>query len=378
MLYFSILGVLIILLFVENRNEIKKIFFFFYCILFFLSIFRFGLGTDYFNYYILYESFPFNSFSDFSFKRYVVYGIEPIYCLLEALFKFFKSPFELFISFCSFLSLLCVYKAFMKLSKSFVFTIFIFFTNYFLIAIWSMVRQGVAMSIFLYALTDLLINKNRKKYFLLIFIACGFHFSAFICFFVPLVLRFPKKIFTNYKYIVLFTILSICVGFILPKIIILLVSMIFPRYASYTSDGYNILGIGLRLLELTLIVSLRNKIKNDEVDKNIYKLFVFGLYISFMCMTISVLTRLTEYFLFLEIILIPNAVVKLTKYNRRIYICLFILLYSFLFFKDIRSFSQQGSFISCTKVYEYPYVSVFNKNKIKAIRPNYSLYGYFD
>lgn len=377
MLYFSMLGFFLMFSFVSKRNEVKKLYLFSMVTLLLIAMLRFGLGTDYFTYYAYYDVCNASSVADLTLKNYILSQVEPLYFLCQFIFKFCHLSYEVFVAFCAMVAIIFTYRAILNISKAPLLSLFIFFANYYLIEVQNMVRQGMAMALFLFALSEWIQTKKTKRYLFIILVACGFHFSAIICFFVPFITTFPQRWFFNYVSISVLCIFSLAIGFVVPKILIMIISKIFPRYAYYKMGSFNILAAGLRLVELFLVVLLRDKAKKTETDLLLYKLFILGIFLSLMCMTMDVLTRLTEHLLFIEILLIPNLLVDCGKNKKTIMLPVFLLLYSFLFTKDVNSFSKQGNFLSCTEIYEYPYVTVFNKDRIKEIRPEKDWARYF-
>ena len=70
---------------------------------------------------------------------------------------------------------------------------------------------------------------------------------------------------------------------------------------------------------LGMLISLSKQAEKNDITKSLYKIFIFGIYLSFLCLNMSVLTRLTEYFLFIEVLLVPNLIFLASKNKRKVH-----------------------------------------------------------
>ena len=77
----------------------------------------------------------------------------------------------------------------------------------------------------------------------------------------------------------------------------------------------------------------------------------------------SIFSRITNYFMLLEVILLPNMIKYLLKKEKTIAIIFYLVLFSFIFLKDIDSFLYQRDYYS-KELYNYRHVTIFNKNEI--------------
>jgi hypothetical protein len=378
MLYISLLSFFLFFSSVTKKNETSVLVVVCYFCLLLVSVFRFGIGTDYFNYYNIFSYFPKN-FSDVTLQRLIMAQTEPGFFIICIFLKSLNLPFTCLIALCAFIPISLILRTIQKNSMQKTFSILIFFANYYMVYIESTLRQGIAMGIFIYALYDFLQNKSSKKYCFLILLGCTFHITIILTLCVPLIIRISWRTILNPMFLFSLTFLSLAFSFILPRLIVLLLSGVFPRYVAYGSQiDINIMPIFLRLLEMIFVYILAKRTYHrlDRREIMCAKIFIFGCLFYFSLSSISIFSRLMEYFIFIEIILIPNILFNLRVNENKTFKIFFSFLFIFLFFKDLDSFSYQGNFRS-HRIIDYPYVTIFNKDAIKNIRPSNSYSRYF-
>jgi hypothetical protein len=350
-----------------KKNEVKIYVSLTYFILLLFASFRFGFGNDYFNYYNYYTFFP-NNFFDNSLKHILSSGIEPGFILLSVLFKSFDFSFGYFIGFCSFVSLTLVLYTIQKYSSYKSFSILIFFANYYLVYVENLLRQGIAMAIFFYVFYDIIITGNKKKYYLLILLGSTIHISLIIALCVPILLKLNIKIFLNPIIIVIVLMLALTSSFFSPYIILSVSQIIFKKGAYYIHYSINYLALGLRFLEVTIIyyIFIRTYEKLSRVEILSVKMFIIGVVIYSMVSSMSILSRMTDYFSFLEVILIPNLISYLKPKEKKMYRAMFSCVFIILFLKDMYSTINLMN-IKSKQIIDYPYITIFNKEKFDRI-----------
>lgn len=233
------------------------------------------------------------------------------------------------------------------------FIFFIFIDEYFF---WGMngVRQFAAISIWLIAIREI-INKNLKKYILLILIASLFHLSVLIL--IPFYFIPYSKIKNKYFWIALLFI-SLVIGS----------SDIFVNYVQsftmYIGQKNKFLGLYLhyiesnkllidvetkaglgftfRILMNILIIALSTSVLNKYPKATIYFiLFFIGAVLFNLSYNIQLLGRINNYFLVIRSIVLAITVYFFwQKSNNRILIIGFCLLYFTLFLTAIYNSSN--------------------------------------
>jgi len=371
MAYILLLSSVIFFSPITKKRETYNIVTLFYIFLLFFACTRFGIGTDYFNYYRIFTRLP-DSFNNLSLLKLTSYGVEPGFSFLIILFKSLNLSYVQFIALCSFIPLTLIFYTIQKYSINKTVSLFIFFANYYAVYIENLIRQGIAMSIFICAVLYLISTKKIINFLILILIGVTFHFSLIIALIVPVILKFNKKLFLNKYSVILLSIIAFVAGIVFFRSI----ASIIPRVNPYVSWGSNNSAIIIRTLNIILILYIYARVKNNlsETEISLLKLYIFGNIFYFFVSSISIFSRLTEYFIFLEIILIPSMLIFLRR-GKKMVLTIYILLFSFLFIKDIDSFLYQREYNS-KNVLNYKHVTIFNKDEItnEILRSSYSEY----
>lgn len=201
-LYIIIYSILIISCFFETQN--KKTLYKKYIIFINILIFtlfrglRWEIGTDWDQYYDVYLDAEWNNI--FRLLRATGSPMEFGYVFINVLVKTIFNSYTLFLIITNLFILVSYYHFSIKYSKYpiITFATILFSTNFF------PVRQDLAIAILLYAY-QYLINKNTKRFFLLIFIATCIHNVSFVFG----ILFFIRKIKINIIKIYIILILSI-------------------------------------------------------------------------------------------------------------------------------------------------------------------------
>jgi len=373
MSYILLLGSTIFLSPITKKQEAKNIVTLFYLFLLFFACTRFGIGTDYFNYYRIFNGLP-ASFNNLTLLKLASYGVEPGFSFLIILFKRLNLSYVQFIAFCSFIPLTLIFYTIQKYSINKTVSLFIFFANYYMVYIESALRQGIAMAIFLHAILSLISTKKIINYLFLILIGTTFHVSLIITLIVPVILKFNKKLLLNKYSVILLSIIAFIAGIVFFRSIV----SIIPRINIYANDDSYYFSIILRTLNMVLILYMYARVKNNlsKTEISLLKLYIFGNILYFFVSSISVFSRLTEYFIFLEIILIPSMIIFLNK-SKKMMLAVYILLFSFLFIKDIDSFLYQREYYS-KNILNYKHVTIFNKDEIINEIPENASQKYFN
>ncbi|MBU3207628.1 EpsG family protein [Clostridium algidicarnis] len=386
-MYYLIFIILSIFSFLEifGKNKNDKGFLIIFLVLASVLMLRYGQGTDYFGYKLVYDFFGFNLdeiiknfISSPNIKREILFDLS-IY-----LFKTLKLSYEVFVGVLSLFMMRCLYKFIMKFSKYKYITLFIFYTTYWLY-FDSGIRQGIAISILLgYTTFYILENKNFKA-LISILIASLFHTSIII--FLPILLIGKRKVF-NTKVVIILSIVSFTLAY--TKIPIML-STLLPGNIEYRLSYYiidtsgNILALMNRTL-VFILITVMNKFIKKEIKQSPKDLFLNIFFVGFIlyCLLFNqplLAGRIGTYFRIFEIIIIPNLFYEIKqinldrkkmstnnlKYRALIFCFVFFFAFNIIWYKNIKSWLVQGSYIN-QSIMGYEYVSVFNKERINQIR----------
>ena len=196
--------------------------FYAFLFLFFLVAFRYGIATDYWSYYKI-----FNTNSTFDIAR-----LEKGFLFLQKCSKYIsEDSFNLFVFIIAFLSLWTKYAIFKTYSNS-LFAIFLYLTLHYIHIEFNVMRQGLAISLLLWA-----VEYGRKKklfhYFIFVMSATFIHASSII--FIPLYPLCSKKFKVKKMYIGLIIIFALILKLSLLQNLLTVISVlllkIFPSMA---------------------------------------------------------------------------------------------------------------------------------------------------
>lgn len=348
-----------------NNERLKNIFF--YASFMLLVLFgglRFDTGWDYPGYQYYYEKVPiitdlFTHYTDFS----SIY-FEPGFKLLMSLLKFIGVNFQglIFI-----INLITTWLFFVFINRTGKFLnyknvmVLLYFSTVFLYTNFSVLRQGIAIGIWLLSLNYL--NKNNLKYYIFVLIGCLFHYTLLIFFILPVMIYLKPRS----KFIILLMVAATLV-YILGIKWINLLSPLFPDFIQdklnhyWSSDRFGStrsLGIGFveKFVFMILILYFYfSKLKNGYVRERFYSYMIIYL-LYFLCYMLFfeaniIYDRTRLYFASFSICIFPFLLMFFTR-KSRLFINLLVVFYSLFFFNKILSSEQN-------KVVFIPYHSIFS------------------
>ncbi|MBR5581628.1 MAG: EpsG family protein [Treponema sp.] len=359
MIYINILLILIFFSFIHEKKN-KYHFVFLVVLYFFFLALRYGQGTDYFNYKTLYLLNP--KEYKFFFQNSYLNNTEPFFFLINIFAKNSGLTFQFVIIVCALITVFVSATFILKYSRYKLFSLFILFSNYFFY-FQSALRQSIAMVIIAYAIYEYIQKRKIKTYIFSVVLAMMFHTTSIVGFIVPVVLGIKLKKIYNYSYFLLFSVFLLLCSHLISRLIIFFVSFI-PRYSTYKNYvSINVGAVVVRLILSFLVLYILRKNNVSDFSRKISKLYLVGNLMFFALSSISILSRLTDYFAFLEVILFPNIVTKPNKKNIKLSFCLLISLFSALFIKDIGAALKQDHYYN-KNIFSYPYITIFNKERV--------------
>lgn len=359
-LYFFIICFCFLLCRQAEKTHSKNGVFFSYCILLFITVFRFDIGNDYEQLtYLINEIITISNgeLSSKSISLYLMYyGKEPTLYLLCLLCQWFPQPYVVIVAIYGFISILFLYKA-LEDNKAHTYGILLFLVSGMIFCYWDWVRQSVSMSIFLFSIKYIK-SGQFGRYVLFIGLATLFHFSAFLM--LPMFfLRFIKPRPILFSCLLLFALYGFYIQFftsffhkIIPYI---------PYYSetqnvnSWTlNETFSSFNYLLRLCFLSIVVmfSIFRLKKSDTVISNV--LFV-GILLYIMSQGTLNIQRVAVYPFFSIIIAFPLAIKKIKPKLgiSKLLVISLLISYLFLFSLDILTEKSRG----CA-----PYDTIFSPN----------------
>lgn len=353
-LYNFLLFLSVFFCYLYNRKHCKLFIFIPYILIFLFSTFRYDIGYDYENYArSVLQISKFLKYLDIP-TVVIIMGKEPIMVCLISFFGQIEHLFVVIFSIYSLAFTYFIYKTF-DTYKIHTLGIFLLFTLTVLFQYWDWMRQGVSLSIFLFAL-KYIEAKKLKKYILYILFAALWHFSAIILLFAYPIARIKISNRGNkflYILVVVFILAELQVFSFLYGIIIEYV----PYYNEiYTDSDYSTVeefkfhSLPFIIYSLWYMIIVHRAVNNNTP----YAVLLFVGVILFMISGGSLLIdRIAWYFTGIQLIIVPMYYRLNGLSLSKLFICLFIFYHFMYFNRQIINGGLRGS---------SQYITVFSEN----------------
>lgn len=356
-MYYIPLIISVAFLFDKKLSESIKFNLMFFMILA-TTIFRFGVGSDYFSYYYIYNAFNPSSLIEFINLNS---NIDLGYKLLIMIFKSFKVQYVVFAATLSAVSIGFIYKWIKDTSTNKLLSLFLFYSMFTFVWIYSAQRQGLVLAVSLYYLYNGKFELSMKQQVFLTLILTTVHLSALFL----LLIIILRKIEWSKKTLLLFFIGSVLFSYIPMHTIMGAIPIIPDKFKGYIEAPSSIFQFSnmVRIIFFSFIWLHYDKI-NTSVSRNKYVTSVllgFSLYFISSFSGIGA-ARLTIYNFSLVCIIFPMI---LESYEDKKVMhklgMVFLVFFSFAYFqKDINSYKIQAKYTGTEKILRY--TSVFNKD----------------
>ena len=308
----------------DNRGGDYILFFFFVFLFLFAGLRGEGIGFDYDNYVDnIYKT------DDLQFMEPGVLVLSNILRPINSVTLFFLTYAILAVSIKTFV--IRQYANYPMLA------LLMYFSIYFLVQEMGQIRYGLSVAICSFALV-FLANGEKTKFWILVFTASLFHFSALI---VPPVYLI-RKLRVNALVLILFLLLgSIFIVYDFSDIMYQLFELMPIEGVSYRAAYYMVteeengafgfnMSLFLRIIELVLFyLYLRNN-TTDEYFNALFNFFLYGVVLYYVLnFNQEFASRGSGYFKFLEIIMVPYIISKIVKPQLVIVSIVLVVAYSF-------------------------------------------------
>lgn len=359
------------------KKESKLLYYFCFLLLTIMLCFRFGQGTDYFSYAWIYHMAPDSLTFNDMFYTDIVHS-EIGWKIINHFFKVINFSFENFILVLSIFEMLCINRFIKKYCPIKCLALLLIYPTLYLTYLFSTLRQGIVICIFLGFLLDLFIEKKYFKYTLATVFLGLIHSSAFILLCAFIIVKFNLK--TIYKVLALASVIGILFTLGALDPIVSLVSKIGTvNYYLKLSGGISISYLALleRLFFTALVIYMfsiyQNKDENNTIEI-LVKLYLLGtlLYLLFFWND-QIASRICYIFKPIEISLITIFIQKLEKF-KTILILIIMFISTLMVIKNINSYIVQGQYNPNITFLNYPYISRVNHQEIYKIRKLNSVY----
>ena len=332
---------------------------------------RFGQGTDYVSYRMIYYTIP----ADLAGTINYGYAKAEIgWRLITMLFRMAGQPFEVFVFLLSLLQMGLLWRFVKRFCRCRCLALFLGYHTLYLTYLFSAMRQGTVILIFLGIMLPWLLEGKWGRYFLTSLLLTTIHP-------VSLILLVPMAalcIRISVKHIVALVAVGFCVGILFSVCDVgLLLSVIVPSYAAETE--ISIVAVAERIASFVVVTYMYylycDGLEPDAEDPfyKIYKIYAIGILIYGVLMWSPLISSRTIYSLkALEIPLITTCILKCRK-GKLMCLMYLVLLCSVLYIKNIGSCITQAEYLDTT-VWNYPYYSIWDQEAAIASRAKTSKY----
>ncbi len=236
MLIYLIIIILLLLLSyfydLKNKKRNKNFWYFFLLFLFIIIAgVRYRIGGDTIIYMRMYSDIP--EFSDLIYGNYSFTTEDPLWIFFCSFLRIFSKDFVLLQLTIAAIVNTSVF-LFIKRFSRFVFSsLLLYFCLFYLNLNTEIIRESLAISLFLYAVA-FYVNRKWLKYYIIAVIAFLFHSSAIILFFLPLFMNFKSRKFSFYRLLII----MIVGALIVKSIEILGAYLMFSDRLAYKTSNY--------------------------------------------------------------------------------------------------------------------------------------------
>lgn len=354
-----------------QRKTPKWLFYLSFAVLMAMLCLRFGQGTDYTAYRMIYYTIP------PSVSGMLAYGYakaEIGWRLITMLFRMAGLPFEVFVFILSAAQMWLLWRFLKRYCKNKMLALFLCYHTLYLTYLFSAMRQGTVIIVFLGLMLPWLLEGKWVRYCIAAVALVTIHSVALILF-VPLVVVCIRL---SVEKIIACVLVGFCLGIVLSIFDVgYLIRAIGINYAG--ESDISLVALVERVASFILVSYVyylyTDGLAPSETDTyfKIYKLYAFGILLYGLLMWSPLISSRTIFALkALEIPLIATCIDKCRK-GRSIVLLYCVLLCSVLYVKNIDSCLDQIQYLNTT-VWNYPYYSIWDKEAAIAGRATTSRY----
>lgn len=344
-----------------------KIYYIMFIILGALLIFRYGQGSDYMNYKIIYNLAPDHMDLQDAFYDNEITHSEIGWKLLNQLFVSWDIPYEYLVIFVSIFELWMLNRYIKNYCGNMrCLSLLLLYPMFYLTYMFSALRQGLVMCVFLGSMLPMLEKRKWFSYILLTLLCSTIH-SAALVFLLFLFVDFIKVFYL--EALCFFTlILGVAVssgnlhGFfkeILPS----------PIAVYLGEGGLSWYALAERVITAGVVFYMMNHIKDrSSFCGKIYKIYLIGANIYFLCCWMPlVASRLFYMWKFVEVAILAAYILKKERLHQ-VVLAFFVMISFLMFFKNVNAYLLEGNYNKGINFWNYPYIHVFDKGKLEQYR----------
>lgn len=360
-----IILIIISLLPLISKHHIPRGYYYAQCLIFIMVAgLRNHVGGDTLGYMQDWESYP--TIDNLNIIHFVIFRYQPGWIILNCLCKTFSPEFYILQIVISTFINISIFYIIQKYSPNKYFSVLIYLLLYYCYFNFEILRESIAVCIFLFAF-EKFYNKQWIKYYLLLIVGFLFHDGIFLFSILPFLHKFIVSDITIKKYIIISVIAIVFFNpIILSKFMFLLPG---DRDENFMT-GYGSMEIGsvagliraIITIGIYIIISISSNLKNNKFILSALFIFIslqiFGVFMPIFSI------RISNYFK-----IYYSIAITIFLYGNRDYICKYalILLLCFSFYKtyfeDVTQWTTLIASTSTTRYYFYeryvPYYSIF-------------------
>ena len=365
MIYFLLFIAILISALSKKNSEIEdRLNYYFLLILFVLVAgLRFRVGGDSLGYMDDFAALPtLSQLRDFDFKNALY---DPLWYIFNAIIKSIYDDFTFFQLVEATIVNSIVFWAIKKYSRYKYWTLLFYFIMYYLYFNMEILRESLALCVFLLSIPFLL-KKRWLLYYLSALVAFQFHSSSIVLFFIPFLYR-PLKI--KY-YVLLISLLLVLTFYITPFIFFsnfYISERIYNKAFSYTHIDVNIFGRLMQLIFILPVIGFQRIRKINKMEKHKFEyLMTAYILIGLLSLAIAGFYRFLNYLSICSLIYMVDTFMAI--YKNKIYYfksLLFVNSFVFLifFYQSYYMLRDTSRYQPYTHFYNryLPYYSIFNE-----------------
>jgi len=370
---FLLLAVFWIIKEIVSDPKVEKIFYWVsLSFLTLMSAFRYCQGTDYLSYKQIFEvSQTYSNVINNPHSLTAEIGFRFL-CLL------FPGNFDCFIMVIALFESWMVHRCLARYGQDRILSLIIFYPTVYMSYFLSIIREGIVIAVFLGVMLKLAEEKKWVQYFLITCLMAALHSVAILYLVVPLVGLFKKKIFVAFPAIVfgIGIIIYIVGGDIFARIPVVGEKICY--YIYYKDKTFSMIAVAERLLTYGLIaVFYLHTERENATVRMLMNIYIVGITIYLVTFNMSLISsRTCILFKCVEIILIPM-LCRETPLAKKLLVSYVLALSIVMTWKNIGSYLEQAPYKNSVTVWNYPYITVFRKERVfeyQNIHPIYREY----
>lgn len=338
---------------------------------------RFGQGTDYPGYMCIYEFADMAFDPEFGFLAYYrnVHSEIGWKCLM-VLFKATKVEFWVVTLLIALVTMWNIHLGISRFCLKYkTLTLLLLYPTIYLTYYFSGMRQGLAMTIFYGVLLGKLLDKKYIQYVIGVILISTIH-SASLCYLIiPIIITINKKIFVFG--IMISVLLSFAMTFSPTRELVKNIATTIGASSDYfTMYSISWLSLAERTIMLGIILLLVYQCRhNEKLMERIHpllRIYIVGFLI-YLCMMTNtfVSSRLAIMFKMAEVFLFPIIFEGLQNKLRNYCFIVLLSISTIMTYKNINSCVEQWNYFNGINGWNYPYVSIFNRQDILKYRKEF-------